>query len=154
MTMRRELLNDCYIVDKNTYEKEHELAELNENQIKEIAEKKYLDWIHNNEIKIEIDYGTVKDVLYKQNIVTTSAPYDCISPDMEINQTLLTHFAWGIADEAEKQLAGWKDDVRTEFFLYKQRYLSDMTNKLYKWKLFALVMTVFMILEAVALIFK
>ena len=152
MTMRRELLNDCYVVDKDTYEKEHELAELNEKQIKEIAEKKYLDWIHNDEIKIEIDYGTVKDVLYKQNIVTTRAPYDCISPDMEINQTLLTHFAWGIADEAEKQLAGWKETVRNTFEEYKRRYFSTLQKKLDNWRITSLCLFSLVIIETIVII--
>ena len=71
---------------------------------------------------------------------------------MEINQTLLTHFAWGIADEAEKQLAGWKETVRNTFEEYKRRYFSTLQRKLDNWKMISLCLFSLVVIETIVII--
>ena len=100
------------IIQKDIYEEEHRLAKLNKEEIKHLAEEKYLEYIKNNSINVTYEVQGLKSILRGSGIIYPTGEYEEFNYSHSIDYKMKHNIVNNIASSVDTHFKNWRNDVR------------------------------------------
>lgn len=100
------------IVQQDIYEEEHKLAKLNKEEIKRLAEEKYLEYIKDNGINVTYEVQGLKSILRGSSVIQPTGEYEEFTFLSPIEYRVKHNIVNNIASSVDTHFKNWRNEVR------------------------------------------